>query len=288
MGATARVVPSPGGLVTAIVPPSAPTRSVRPALIERADQPIGKRCCGTGGGLQHGRVASLRPPVAAPGVDLRWQHRRVFLVGLTAAAGWLDALAFLHLGRVFISLMSGNLVFVGIGVGNGEGGLVVRAGAVLVAFLAGTAAGARLTGGGLVPGPQSRLGRTLLLEAAMLAAFALVWVATGSPADHAAMTVLLLVLGAAAMGLQAAIALALHLPNVATVAMTATLAQLGAVVVRRKREGRPIVSRTPAVALMIALSLAYLISALVVAAVPETPAMAFGPLLLLAVAIRAR
>lgn len=235
-----------------------------------------------------GSVASPRARVAAAGVDLRWQHRRVFLIGLTAAAGWLDALAFLHLGRVFISLMSGNLVFVGIGAGNGEGGLVGRAGAVLVAFLAGTAAGARLTGSGLVPVPQSRLGRTLLLEAALLAAFGLLWVATGSPADDAAMTVVLLVLGAAAMGLQAAIALALHLPNVATVAMSATLAQLGAVIGRRGREGRPIVSRTPAVALMIPLCLAYLISALVVAAVPEAPAMAFGPVLLLAVAIGAR
>jgi uncharacterized membrane protein YoaK (UPF0700 family) len=58
-------------------------------------------------------MTSPRQPGIAGGADLRWQRRRVFLVGLTAAAGWLDALAFLYLGKVFISFMSGNLLFVG-------------------------------------------------------------------------------------------------------------------------------------------------------------------------------
>jgi uncharacterized membrane protein YoaK (UPF0700 family) len=214
--------------------------------------------------------------------DLRWQQRRGFLVGISAAAGWLDALAFLYLGKVFISFMSGNLLFVGIGAGSGNGGLVLRAGAVLVAFLVGCAIGARLAGSQLVPGTDRPLRRTLLLEGGLLTAFALIWLATGDPADHAAMTVVLLVVGATAMGLQAAIALALHLPNVATVAMTATLAQLGALVGWREREGRAIVARTPAVSLMIPLCLAYFISALIVALIPETPALAFGPVLLLA------
>ena len=239
-------------------------------------------------GVSMRSVTLLREPVATAGADLRWQHRRAFLVGLTATAGWLDALAFLHLGSVFISFMSGNLLFVGIGVGNGDGGLVARAGAVLAAFLAGTALGARLSGGRPGPGAAAALGRTLGLEAALLAAFGLLWVVTGSPADHAATTLVLLVVGATAMGLQAAVALALHLPNVANVAMTATLAQLGAVVGGREREARPIVSRTPGVSLMVRLCLAYLLGALVVAAVPETPAMAFGPVLLLTAAISAR
>ena len=110
----------------------------------------------------------------------------------------------------------------------------------------------------------------------------MLWVVIGHPAGHAARTLALLVVGATAMGFHAAIALAFHLPNVATVAMTATLAQLGA------REGNAIVGSTPAVSLVIPLCLAYLMSAVVAAAVPET-AMAFGPVLLLfsAVAIEA-
>src|SRR5918999_3254519 len=96
------------------------------------------------------------------GNDLRWQQRRIFLIGLTAAAGWLDALAFLHLGKVFVSFMSGNLLFLGIGAGTGDGGLTARAGAVLAAFLLGSAVGALLTGSKLVPGAAgSPLSRAL-------------------------------------------------------------------------------------------------------------------------------
>jgi uncharacterized membrane protein YoaK (UPF0700 family) len=230
-------------------------------------------------------VTSPRQPGIVAAVDLHWQERRWFLVGITAAAGWLDALAFLYLGKVFISFMSGNVLFVGLGAGNGDGGLVVRAGAALAAFLAATAVGAGLTGSRLMPGSQIPMRRTLLLEAGLLAVFALLWLATGDPEGHATMSLALLVVGAAAMGLQAAIALAFHLPNIATVALTGTLAQLGALVGWRVREGRSIVAKTPAVALMIPLCLAYVISAVIVATVPETPAMAFGPLLLLATAV---
>jgi hypothetical protein len=129
--------------------------------------------------------------------------------------------------------------------------------------------------------------RALVVEAGVLAAFAVLWVAIGSPAGDDAGTVALLVVGALAMGIQAAVALAFHLPNVATVAMTATLAQLAALAGWRAREGRSVVDRTPAVWLMIPLCLAYVISALVVAAVPETSAMAFGPLVLLAAGVAA-
>ncbi len=215
------------------------------------------------------------------GPDLRWQHRRVLLIGLSAAAGWLDALAFLHLGKVFVSFMSGNLRFVGIGAGNRDGAVVVRAGAVLAAFVLGTAIGARLTGSRLVPGTKSPLGRMLLVEQGVLGCFAVLWLVAPDP-GHATTALALLGLAAAAMGLQAAIALAFHLPNVATVAMTATLAQLGALAGWRAREGEPIVAKTPAASLMIPLCLSYLISAGVVAALPGSAAPAFGPVVLLA------
>src|SRR5918999_631997 len=99
------------------------------------------------------------------GNDLRWQQRRIFLIGLTAAAGWLDALAFIHLGKVFVSFMSGNLLFLGIGAGDGDGGLVLRAAAVLAAFLAGAGVGARLAGSLLVPDAQGPMRRALVVEA---------------------------------------------------------------------------------------------------------------------------
>jgi uncharacterized membrane protein YoaK (UPF0700 family) len=225
-------------------------------------------------------TSSSHAAAPAGGIDLRWQRHRAFLIAISAVAGWLDALAFLSLGKVFISFMSGNLLFLGIAAGNGDGGLLARAGVVLACFLGGTTGGAWTTGSRLAPGWSGPLRRALLVEGTLLAAFAAVWIATGGPDGDTATRFVLLALGATAMGFQAAIALALHLPNVATVAMTATLAQLGALVGWREREGGGVVGRIPAVSLMIPLCLAYLVSAAVVAAVPDVPAMALGPFVL--------
>jgi uncharacterized membrane protein YoaK (UPF0700 family) len=157
-------------------------------------------------------------PMSSKPDPLRWQQRRAVLVGITAAAGWLDALAFLYLGKVFLSFMSGNLLFLGLAAGTGNGDLLARAGAALRAFLIGTAVGARMTGSQLAPGaPRSPMNHTIRFEAALLALFAVLWLAAGTPADHSTLSLGLIVLGAAAMGLQAAVALAFHLPNVATV-----------------------------------------------------------------------
>lgn len=225
-------------------------------------------------------------PTSSSPDPLRWQQRRAFLVGVTAAAGWLDALAWLTLGKVFLSFQSGNLLFLAIAPGMGDGGLLLRAGAALAAFLLGAVAGARLTGSRLAPGDLERpMIRTLRLETAILVAFAALLLASGTPAEDSAPAFALIVLGAGAMGLQAAVALAFHLPNVATVAMTATLAQLGALIGWRRREGSAVVARTPAASLMAALCVAYLVPAAGVAAVPQTAAMALGPALLLAVSL---
>jgi uncharacterized membrane protein YoaK (UPF0700 family) len=221
---------------------------------------------------------------SSTGVESSWQDRRAFLTCMTAAAGWLDALAFLYLGKVFLSFMSGNLLFVGLGSANGDGDLLARAATALVAFLVGTTVSARLTGSRLAPGDaRSPMGRTLVLEAVLLAAFAVIWVAAGTPADHPVLSFALIAVGAGAMGLQAAVALAFHLPNVATVAMTATLAQLGALIGWERRERTP--AAAPAASLLGALCLAYLVAAIVVALLPAGRAVAFGPLVLLTAAV---
>jgi uncharacterized membrane protein YoaK (UPF0700 family) len=222
--------------------------------------------------------------MAAPArsTSARRQQQAFFLVTITAAAGWLDVLAFVHLGKVFLSFMSGNLLFLGIATGQGSGALLVRAATALAAFLAGSAVGARLAGSRLVPGrPDGEMRRTLLLEAALLAVFALLWTVADRPDDRTALGLALIATGAGAMGVQAAIALALHVPNVATVAMTATLAQIGALAGWRNREGPGIVTKTPSLALMIPLCLAYLVTALLVATVPAGPILAFGPVVLI-------
>jgi uncharacterized membrane protein YoaK (UPF0700 family) len=213
---------------------------------------------------------------------LRWQNRPAFLIGITATAGWLDALAFLFLGKVFLSFMTGNLLFLGLAAGTGQGGLLGRAAVALAAFLAGSAIGARLTGSRLAADtPNATLRRTLGIEAVLLAVFGALWVALGTPEDHPGPLHVLIAVGAGAMGFQAAVSLALRLPNIATVAMTGTLAQLGALLGWWRREGRGILETTPSASLMLALCLTYLIAALIVAFGPESGVMAFGPVVLL-------
>jgi uncharacterized membrane protein YoaK (UPF0700 family) len=116
----------------------------------------------------------------------RWEDRRAFLIGITAAAGWLDALAFLRLGKVFNSVMTGNVVFVGLGAGDGDGARVLRAGVALIAFAFGALVGARLVGRRMTADAAARLPRALTLEGALLAVFAALWLAAGTPAGHPA------------------------------------------------------------------------------------------------------
>jgi uncharacterized membrane protein YoaK (UPF0700 family) len=218
---------------------------------------------------------------------LQWQQRRALLIGLTAAAGWLDALAWIYLGKVFLSFMSGNLLFLGIATGQAHGGLLARAAVAIAAFMAGSALGGRLTGSRLVPGATAHpMIRTLRLEAALLAAFAVLWGLGGNPAHDLGLAFALTAVGGLAMGLQAAVALAWHVPNVLTVAMTATLAQLGALTGWRRREGASDgVALAPAASLMVGLILAYLVAALAVAWLPASAALAFGPVVLVVAAL---
>jgi hypothetical protein len=80
------------------------------------------------------------------------------------------------------------------------------------------------------------------------------------------------------MGVQVALALAFKIPNVLTVALTATLAYLG------QRLGDPQGERDleiPSNGLLVGVSLTYAVCATVIAVLPETPGLALLPLALL-------
>lgn len=211
-----------------------------------------------------------------------WDRRYALLVGLTATAGTLDALAFLYLGKVFSSFQSGNVLFLGLSAGTGNGALVVRAAVVLVAFSAATALGARLIGARLDEGADLGELEILAVEGVLLAAFAAIWVGVGDPTAHPVAQVLLVAIGAAAMGTQAALSLALKVPNVLTVALTATLAYLAQRLTAADDEHD---SALPSRRLLAFLVATYAASALLVALLPGWPILALLPLLVLSLAI---
>jgi uncharacterized membrane protein YoaK (UPF0700 family) len=63
--------------------------------------------------------------------------RDVLLAALALAAGAVDALAWLALGKVFSAFMTGNVVFIAVGLCSHDFGLALRAGVAVGAFGAG-------------------------------------------------------------------------------------------------------------------------------------------------------
>jgi uncharacterized membrane protein YoaK (UPF0700 family) len=215
---------------------------------------------------------------------MSWERRYAFLLGLTGAAGALDALSFLYLGKVFTSFQSGNVLFIGMGLGQGNGGLVLRAGAALAAFFVGIVGGARLIGARLRPAATRLELVALAIEGALLLAFAVLWLAIGNPHAHPGAREVLLALAGCAMGVQGALGLALKIPNVVTVALTATVAYLG----QRAgagSEARPEGVALPSSGLLAALILMYVACAFLVAVLPDAAALSLAPLVVLTVGV---
>src|SRR4051794_14778686 len=149
--------------------------------------------------------------------------RDLRLMGLTLASGAIDAISFVALGKVFTAFMTGNLVFLGLGVGDAGGPDVVRVVIALIAFAAGVYGATKIVNGssGLgtwSPGVAFALAGTVALQAGFLA----LWVTvSGRPGTESAEV--LIGLMALAMGLQSGAVASLAVKGVFTTAATATL-----------------------------------------------------------------
>jgi uncharacterized membrane protein YoaK (UPF0700 family) len=206
---------------------------------------------------------------------------------LAAIAGWIDALSFTELGNVFTSFQSGNLIFLGLAVDQGDGELLVGAAVSVAAFLGGTAFGAYLVGRAKVDATAIRsLVPALAIQLALLTAFAICWQGFGTPAGNSAGRIVLVALGAAAMGVQGAAVFALRIPGVVTNAMTATL-MLGGVVLGLRARGEAAAEDASTVSggTLAALCVAYVVSALAVAAIGRPELTGVVPAAVLAVAL---
>jgi uncharacterized membrane protein YoaK (UPF0700 family) len=191
------------------------------------------------------------------------------LLVLAAVAGWIDALSFTALGKVFTSFQSGNLIFLGLAVDEGDGVLLVGAAVSLVAFLGGTALGAYLVGRAEVEASAIRsLVPAFALQWALLTAFAVCWQVFGQPAGNSAARIVLVALGASAMGVQGAAVFALRIPGVVTNAMTATL-MLGGIVLGLRARGEAAAQKASeaSTGILAGLCGAYVLSALIVGAI---------------------
>jgi len=151
-------------------------------------------------------------------------RRDLVLVALTFAAGSVDAVVFLRL-EVFTAVMTGNIVFLGVAIGQGAVRNALRSLVALAAYATGVLIGSRLIG--TVPRDTSwspRLARALGLEWTLQAVFLAGWIVSAGAPDGFAAAALIACSGVA-MGTQAAAARGLA-PGMPTTYVTGTLTAL--------------------------------------------------------------
>ena len=186
------------------------------------------------GGVPDGGVPEGGVPQADASADRA--RARVALIALTAGTASLDVTAFFRLGGVFASVMTSNLVFVGVAVVKTEAAFGVRCAVAILSYIAGVALGSAIAP---PSGHQNRLGTrplSLLLtgEVAVLAAYAIWWMALDARPAGWTRLVLLGVI-ALAMGGQSAAARQLGNPNAGTTYLTGTLTSVVSSLAARRR-----------------------------------------------------
>jgi uncharacterized membrane protein YoaK (UPF0700 family) len=159
----------------------------------------------------------------------RWSaetKRNVLVVVLIVASGSLDAVGFLRLGEVFTSVMTANMVLLGVSAGTHDAALAAHAGAAFGGYILGSFAGSRVAGPAQDDQPvwPARISVTLAVELALLAVFAGWWEATGGH-PPGAQTYGLLAVNAIALGIQSGAVLRFGVPGLSTTYLTNTLTQ---------------------------------------------------------------
>jgi uncharacterized membrane protein YoaK (UPF0700 family) len=148
------------------------------------------------------------------------------MLALTIVTGLVDAVSILALGRVFVANMTGNVVFVGFALAGAPGFSLSASLFALAGFLVGA-----FIGGMLVSRYGSNravlLFRSIAGELALIVAAAAISQAASEPYADGVRNVTVLLL-AAAMGIQNAMARKLAVPDLTTTVLTMTITGLAA------------------------------------------------------------
>ena len=150
--------------------------------------------------------------------------RDILVVLLALNSGATDAIGFLALGGAFTSVMTGNMVLLGIAGAKLDTTLAGHIGAAILCYVAGCAVGARVAG---TPQPGDSIWpraitRALAIEAAMIAVFAVGWWSCGGH-PHGWEQLALLAVNAVALGLQSSSVQRFGVSGLSTTYLTGTL-----------------------------------------------------------------
>ncbi|OUZ09793.1 hypothetical protein BHE97_09645 [Aeromicrobium sp. PE09-221] len=174
------------------------------------------------------------------------------MLALTFSTGVVDAVCYLGLDRVFTANMTGNVVILGMGLAGADGLSVAGPLLALAGFMTGAAVGGRILRSSAATW-TSRTTAALCFVALVVASVAIgsaTIAAFDAPNRSLALSVTALL--GSAMGLQAATARSLAVPDVTTVAVTATVIHLSSDVTSGVAEQGASARRVLAIGLLLA------------------------------------
>lgn len=154
-------------------------------------------------------------------------RRNLLVLLLALVSGATDATGYLALGGAFTSVMTGNMVLMGVAIGSADASAVGLLLSAFGGYVAGAAIGTRMAG---TPAPEDgvwppAVTRALCAELGLFVVFAVAWWGMGSHPSRA-WSAPLLAVTAAALGLQSSAILRFGVPGLSTTYLTGTLTTL--------------------------------------------------------------
>jgi uncharacterized membrane protein YoaK (UPF0700 family) len=160
----------------------------------------------------------LRAPTAHPRV------RDALVISLTLLTGAMDSVAFLRLDNVFTSVMTGNMVLLGMGIGRADWSQFEHAAIAVVAYIAGAMIGGRVSGE--IGNDDSvwpvQVTLALAVEFLLFAAVNVMWFVGHARPDGVEKPIMV-TLAALALGIQSSAVIRLNVTGLSTTYLTGTL-----------------------------------------------------------------
>lgn len=210
--------------------------------------------------------------------------RRYLVLVLAVCSGATDAIGFLALGGAFTSVMTGNLVLLGVASVNADLAMALHTISAIGGFVVGAWLGARVAAGtreGDDPTWPGGITRALGLEFALFATFAVYWwILDGRPEPEWRWFALMV--NASALGIQSSAIQRLGVPGLSTTYLTGTLTT----VVAELATGKGVRRVRYSISLLVALVLGAAMGALLVSRAPVgVPVLQVGPVFVVLVSL---
>jgi uncharacterized membrane protein YoaK (UPF0700 family) len=203
-------------------------------------------------------------------------RRHALVVILTFVTGAADAIGFLGLGGAFSSVMTGNMVLLGLSFASLDWLKVINVGVAVLCFIAGVTAGAHIAGR---PDPADRVWprrvtTALIVEGGLFLALLIVWEATLGGRSALAQEIML-AMSALALGIQSSAVQRFGVSGLSSTYLTGTLTTMvGGFAARR-----PFITQLPSLLVLLTLVVGAAVGCLgVLYAPPVAPFIVVLPL----------